>query len=150
MPNIWHLTHQTPIFKFHEMFQISKFFIICLFTVSLSYIHSNSLSLFSHLEFLLYACHFFSLVEAADLADLAKATDIAANLAAAAYLTTPSSLSFFSSLILKPLKLPHLELPISPGVVSPRATDVSSLHLADLSLSLSLSLSFSWCLWQCL
>ena len=105
MPNIWHLTHQTPIFKLHKMFQISNFFIICLFTVSLSYIHSNSLSLFSHLEFLLYACHFFSLAEAADLAaDLAEATDITANLTAAADLATPFSLSFFSSLILKPLE----------------------------------------------
>ena len=47
MSNIWHLTHQTPIFKLHEMFQISKFFIICLFTVSLSYIHSDSLSFLS-------------------------------------------------------------------------------------------------------
>ena len=64
------------------------------------------------------------------------------------------------------LKLPCLELPISPGVVSPevanlawsrqfrlellislgatlpRVIDLFSLHLADLS--------FSWCLWQCL
>ena len=105
MPNIWHLTHQTPIFKVHEMFQISKFFIICLFTVSLSYIHSDSISLFSHLKFLLYARHFFS---------LAEATDIATNLATAADLATPSSLSFFSSLILKPLKLILLEA-ASPG-----------------------------------
>ena len=82
MPNIWHLTHQTPIFKLHKMFQISNFFIICLFTISLSYIHSNSLSLsfslslsLSHLEFILHACHFFSLAEAVDLAvDLAKVT----------------------------------------------------------------------------
>ena len=126
----------------------SQNFLLFVYSPFLSHIFTQTFSLFSHLEFLLYACHFFSLIEAADLADLAEATDITANLAAAAYLTTPSSLSFFSSLILKPLKSPHLELPISPGVVSPRATDVSSLHLADLSFSLSLS--FSWCLWQCL
>ena len=120
----------------------SQNFLLFVYSPFLSHIFTQTLSLFSHLEFLLYACHFFSLVEAADLADLVEAIDIAANLAVAAYLTTPSSLSFFSSLILKPLKSPHLELPISPGVVSPRATDVSSLHLADLS--------FSWCLWQCL
>ena len=148
MPNIWHLTHQTPIFKLHKMFQNSNFFIICLFTISLSYIHSDSLSLFSHLEFILYACHFFSLVEAADLAEVTISPKLLISLPISLQLPISwlplhshsfplSSSSHWSWSCLKP---PRLELPILPGAVSPRATNVSSLHLTDLPLSLSLFL----------
>ena len=34
MPNIWHLTHQTPLVKPHEMFQMCQNFATCYSTVS--------------------------------------------------------------------------------------------------------------------
>ena len=34
MPNIWHLTHQTPLFKPHEVFQMCQNFATCYNTVS--------------------------------------------------------------------------------------------------------------------
>ena len=135
MPNIWHLTHRTPLFKPHEVFQMCQNFTTCYNTMitlhgteqystrvyyyfihlSLSFTQTLSLSLslsLSHLELLLFAHHFFSLTDLTKATDFAKVADsspISLPYSSRSSSTTPSSLSFPSSLILKPLK------PISPN-----------------------------------
>ena len=121
------------------------------FYSALSLIHFDSLSLFSHLELLLSAHHFFFLT------DLTKATDsllISSKLpilppillpySSRLSSTDPSSLSFSSSFILKSLK------PISPKATSSRWSwsrlKLPRLELSHLKSSLKLILVVVGCL----